>query len=141
MIPSNRRRPERPSHKELSKKLRECQELVRAGKWSPAEPAKLKANFDELEAAFAMDTTLADDQRKILMGSLCEITPDHYVGGRPTTKSSEPRVRGAELLAFSWKSSFFSGSEMYFKFCVSGENDARRAFVCSIHEHREGDDE
>ena len=39
VIPSNRPQPERPTHKELSKKLREARGLVELTKWLPADPA------------------------------------------------------------------------------------------------------
>lgn len=114
--------------------------MVEAGKWLPANPAKLKANFDEIEVTFGMETALTEDQTVILVGAIREIKPDQYKGVRPPPRSYEPAIRGQEILGFRWKSAFFSGYEMYFKFCLNGAEDGRRAFICSIHEHRDQDD-
>ncbi|MBZ5591264.1 MAG: hypothetical protein LAP39_03445 [Acidobacteriia bacterium] len=110
---------------------------MEAGKWLPADAKKLKANFDELEAVFGMETTLAEDQQAILLAPFGEVTPEHYAGTRPPARSYEPAIYHEELFAFRWSSLFFSNHEMYFKFCLSGADEGRRAFICSIHEHRE----
>lgn len=141
VIPSNRGKAQRPTHKELSNKLRDCAELIASGQWLPCDPAKLKANFDELEKLFGVETTLAEDQTEILFGALKEITPDHYSGARPPPQSYERVIRGKELLAFRWRSGYFKNKEMYFKFCVSGSETSKRAYVCSIHPHRPGEND
>lgn len=104
--------------------------------WRPAEPAKLLANFQELEERFGKETALADDQTEILLGILAEIKPEHYRGRRPPPKSYEPTTLGTELFAFRWTSSFFGSAEMYFKFGLQGDGTGRRAYIFSIHPHR-----
>lgn len=136
MIPSNSGSRGRPSHKELSNKIKECKALVAVGKWLPADPVKLKANLDELEEVFGVETALREDQTNILMAALREITPEHYSGPRPPARSYEPAAYNKELLGFRWTSTFFHGQEMYFKFCVTGAENTRAAFVFSIHPHR-----
>lgn len=84
-----------------------------------------------------METTLLEDQTGILLAALGEITPDHYQGPRPPPKSYEPPIRGREILGFRWESPFFSDRMMYFKFGLNGSDENRRAFICSIHVHRE----
>lgn len=140
MIPSNRRQTGRPSHKELAKKLRECRSLVESDRWLPANPAKLRADLDELEAVFGtslrLETSLPEDQKKILLAVLGEIEPAHYAGTRPPQPAYEQAILRKELFAFRWVSTFFADHEMYFKFCLKGVDKDQRAFVCSIHEHR-----
>ncbi len=136
MIPSNRRRTERPAHQELSKKLRECVHCVKNGKWFPADPQKLKANFDELEDVFGIETALQEDQSGIMLAILGEITAEQYAGTRPPTRSYEQAIHGKALFAFSWTSSYFNNREMYFKFCLMGAGNDQMVFICSIHPSR-----
>ena len=137
MIPSGREKHERPTHRELTKRLKECLSLVTARKWLPAEPDKLKANFDEMEDLLGIETTLQEDQTQILLGALGEITPEHYTGLRPPPRSYEQAILGKELFAFQWKSTCFGGLQMYFKFCVKGDGENQRVFICSVHESRD----
>lgn len=88
---------ERPSHKELANKLRTAAALAIDGRWAPADPAKLMANFCEL------DLFLADEQRAALTAALSEVKPEHYRGSRPPQRSYEPLRRGAEMFAFAWE--------------------------------------
>jgi hypothetical protein len=104
--------------------------------WLPADPGKLKANFDEIEKLFGIDTALQEDQNEILLGILCEIRPEHYVGGRPPQQAYEVAILGKELFAFQWASSCCNGRQMYFKFCIKGTEEGRRIYVCSIHPSR-----
>jgi hypothetical protein len=67
---------------------------VEITKWLPADPAKLKADFDELETAFGIDTALLEDQKEIFVRTLAEITANHYAGTRPPMQSYEPATRG-----------------------------------------------
>lgn len=132
VILSNRQRFGRPSHRELSGKIREALALVGEAKWSPGNPAKLKANFDELEETFGIETALFEDQQKFLLAVLTEIRPEHYAGSYPPMRSYEAVVKGQDLFAFEWESEFFS-AKMYFKFCVKGVEGRKRVFIMSIH--------
>jgi len=96
---------------------------------------KLKANFDDLEQRFGVATTTTEDQTAILLAVAQEITPDHYAGTRPPQEAYEDAIKGEDLFAFRWKSSFFGNEEMYFKFALKGADKGRRAYICSIHEH------
>jgi len=142
VIPSKRpvaKLLERPSTKELWKKLTEAKSLVQNAKWAPAEPAKLKADFDELESLFGLETALLGDQTAILMKALEEIEAANYAGTHPPMRSYEGATRTLEMFAFRWKSIHFN-SEMYFKFCLGGADKGRRAWVFSIHPHRDDKD-
>jgi hypothetical protein len=140
VIPSvrNRReRPPRPSPGEIVRKITEADRLVRMARWSPGEPAKLKANFDELEVKFKKDATLREDQTAILMEALREVKPEHYIGRRPPEPAYELAVRNQDMWVFKWSSAFFDNQRMYLKFCFSrGDEHTRRLFVLSLHENR-----
>lgn len=141
MIPS--KRPvdpaiERPSTKELWGKLREAKQLIQKAKWAPAMPAKLQADFEELES-LGIETALPEDQTAIFLKALEEIQADDYAGTRPPMRSYEGATRNLELFAFRWKSAHFN-CEMYFKFCLGGTDKGRRTWVFSIHPHRDDQD-
>lgn len=144
MIPSKRTEQAsaavvRPSEKELWKKLTEAKELIKRAKWLPAAPPKLRADFEELETLFDIETALPEDQSAILLTALEEIAAADYVGSRPPMRSYERATHNQEMFAFHWKSAHFK-CEMYFKFCFSGADKGRRAWVFSIHPHREDQD-
>ena len=84
-----------------------------------------------------METTLLEDQRRILIAAIDEIRPEHYAGSRPPKQSYEQAIRDKELFAFRWTSAFFDDHDMYFKFCIKGAGKDQRVFICSIHEHHE----
>jgi hypothetical protein len=142
VIPS--RRPiqaalERPSPKELWGKIAEAKVLIQKGKWAPSSPAKLKADFDELESVLGVETALLEDQTAILVKALEELQAQHYAGSRPPTPSYEEASRNLDMFPFRWKSAHLN-CEMYFKFCLGGADKGRRAWVLSIHPHRDEKD-
>lgn len=138
MIPSRRRRTEeRPSHQELTGKIARLRELVEGGLWLPADPMKLKGNWDELEKTFRVEVALLEDQRAILSAVCVEILPEHYVGGRPPQKSYERRTWSYDLFAFCWESGFFQKRLMYFKFSIGRKGKDQRAFIYSLHPSRD----
>lgn len=140
MIPSKTERrgpPERPRQRELWKKLTEAKSLVKSGRWIPANPQKLQANFDELADTFGIETTLTEDQTTILLSALDEIRADHYCGGRPPDASYEIVVKGHDMWEFRWISKFFGDKEMYLKFCFTkGDENSRKLAMLSIHPNR-----
>jgi hypothetical protein len=135
MIPSRRGRNQRPSHQELSKKLREALSCVQNKRWLPAEPAKLKANWDELEEnGYVESAVLEGEQAAILVAVLSEAKAENYAGMHPPQRSYEQRTQNLEVFCFCWESQFFGGREMYLRFSVvpSGE----RAWIYSVHPSR-----
>ena len=125
---------ERPSYRELDNKLKELRVLLADGRWRPADLLKLRANFDDLEQKFGLDTTTSQDQATLLLSVAHEISPRDYAGTRPPQEAYEESIRGEDLFAFRWKSAFFGNEEMYFKFALRGADKGRRAYICSIHE-------
>ena len=137
MILSKFKSGKRPSYRELDKKLTEVRSLIRDQRWLPAEVSKLKANFDSLEQRFGVDTTTTEDQTTLLLKAAQEVTPDDYAGARPPQEAYEHEIKGEDLFAFRWKSVSFGNVDMYFKFCLKGTDKGRKAYICSIHEHKE----
>ena len=126
----------RPSPRELSRKLQSAKELVALGRWSPAHPAKLQVNFDELEG-LGIEVALPEEQAAIFEAVLREIRPGDYVGQRPPEKSYEPGAWEQELFPFRWQSTCCGNCAMYFKFSIAraGENE-KWLFVFSLHPSR-----
>lgn len=141
MIPSKRSIGSalgRPSSKELWKKLTEAKHLVQNGQWLPAMPAKLQADFEELNS-LGIETALQEDQTSLFMQALDEIQAADYAGTRPPMRSYEGATTNLEMFAFRWKSTHFN-CEMYLKFSLGGVDKGRRAWMYSIHPHRDGQD-
>ena len=141
MIPSDIRSdpPPRPSTRELYRKINEAKRLLQAGRWRPVNVLKMQANWEEIEQTFpTIDTSLREDQEKILATVLNEISPEHYVGGHPPEPSYEPVVSGQDMWEFRWTSAFFGNRTMYLKFCFSkGDEISRRLYMMSLHQNRD----
>jgi hypothetical protein len=135
MIPSNSGKGNlRPSHRELSKKIAVAVQCVQQGRWLPASPAKLKANWDELEdKGYVESTVLENEQSDILLTALSEANPRDYAGRRPPERSYEGETQNLELFCFCWESSFCGNREIFLRFSISGNGDEARLWVYSLH--------
>lgn len=102
---------ERPSHKEISVKLKAAKGAIEQGCYLPADHTKATVDLESLE--------LWGEEviRKAFLDSLSEITPADYEGHRPPEKSMEQAVFNQEMFAFCWESKRFS-KRMYLKFCI-----------------------
>ena len=118
---------ERPSYRELNRKLRAAKDFVAKLQWAPAEPIKLIPDFQQ----FGFFTQ--EEQTEAILNALEEIEPDCYIGKHPPDKAYEKRVYGLDLFAFRWPSNKFSRT-MYLKFCVTKDS----LYVLSFHESRGG---
>jgi len=115
-------------------------ECVKGKCWLPANPVKLKANWDEVEQVCCIESTLEEDQTKILVAIRDEVKPPHYVGKHSPERSYESGTGGCELFAFRWQSNFFGNRIMFFKFSLVGRGDGgTKAFIYSLHPNRERD--
>ena len=114
----------RPSHKELSKKLREAQEVLSQKDGFFAEPSKNLCELDKLHLEI-------EDFWSFIFKILSEIHPENYTGSRPPQKAYETKIIGSELFAFSWTSSFFK-KKMYLKFVLRNNN----FYLVSLHEDK-----
>lgn len=116
----------RPTHKELSKKLKHAILLARSGAVVILAPEVILADAMNLGYSFGEDFPV------ILQELLNLATPENYVGSRPPAKSYETAIKGAELFAFVIRSAFFRGLDVYFKFALYND----MLVVISLHEDR-----
>ncbi len=100
----------RPSAKELSQKIRQAREAVRAGKIALVNPLSIAA--DAVNIGY-----LVADIQLLLRELLREIKTDSYAGHKPPQRSYEDRIKGCDLFAFQWKSTVLDCA-VYFKFAL-----------------------
>jgi hypothetical protein len=117
---------ERPSQKELAKKLKEARESALAGRIMIVDQEVIAA--DALELGY-----LVEDIAGVLNRALEEIKPSDYAGQKPPQRSYERAILGLGLFAFRWKSRLM-GAEVYLKFAV----EESLLWLVSFHIHRDG---
>jgi len=115
---------ERPSHRELDRKLKQGRDAAAAGRIRLLEPDSILADLLDLDY-------LVGDLAKDLLVVFQEIGPGDYKGQSPPKKSYEKAIFRCELFAFKWASKVF-GCWMYLKFTVKGEN----LWIVSLHRDR-----
>jgi hypothetical protein len=101
---------DRPSHRELDRKLKQGREAAAAKLVRLVEPDIILADLLELDY-------LVGDLVQDLPAIFREVKPTHYEGRRPPQKSYKQGILGSELFAFRWPSRVF-GRNMYLKFAV-----------------------
>jgi len=118
---------DRPSHKEISRKIKQAKEAVSENQFSILNPVIIAA--DALELGVNLQKI-----SYILIDLLEEITPNDYVGQYPPQQSYEHDIEGYELLAFRWLSKTL-GCRVYLKFTIKG----KIMWLVSLHEDRKED--
>lgn len=113
---------QRPTHRELTKKIAEAKAALSNQEGLFADPSK---TVPELTALNIGDT---EEVWPLIQELLEEIDPSHYTGGRPPLKSYEKAIEGKELFAFSWDSQKLS-RRMYLKFALKD----KRFYYVSLH--------
>lgn len=116
---------ERPSERELIKRLEEAKEFLNGRQGLFANPSKTVGELSDL------GVWDADEVWPLIRELLQEISPKDYRGSRPPQKSYEKAIAGHELLAFSWWSSKCA-AQMYIKFVLKNE----RYYYVSLHQSR-----
>ncbi|MDY6839365.1 MAG: hypothetical protein SWH78_15475 [Thermodesulfobacteriota bacterium] len=116
----------RPSHKELSKKIREAKQAVGTGRIAILNQSVIAC--DALKLGYLIE----EDLVSVLSSLLDEISPENYVGKRPPEKSYEEEIKDLYLYAFKIKSSWFR-CRVYLKFTLTGGN----LWLVSLHQDRE----
>ncbi|MBU2490884.1 MAG: hypothetical protein KKA60_15980 [Proteobacteria bacterium] len=117
----------RPSHKELSGKIRQAEALVREGSTYVLSPLALAADAVDLDYSMG-------ELPEVLGDLLEEILPDQYAGTSPPQRSYEEQIRDAELFPFRWNCVRFLAL-IYFKFTIRGH----AFWLVSLHpDRREG---
>ena len=114
----------RPSHKEISRKLTLAKEAVSENRISILNPVSVAT--DTLELGLNLRNI-----SNILGDLLEEIEPDDYAGKYPPQRSYEDEIKDCELLAFRWLSKKL-GCRVYFKFTLR----ETRLWLVSLHEDR-----
>jgi hypothetical protein len=114
----------RPSHKEISRKLTLAKEAVSENRISILNPVSVAT--DTLELGLNLRNI-----SNILSDLLEEIEPDDYAGQYPPQRSYEDEIKDCELLAFRWLSKKL-GCRVYFKFTLK----ETRLWLVSLHEDR-----
>lgn len=115
---------ERPSHKEINRKIKQAKEAVSKDRISILNPVSIAA--DTLELGLNLRNI-----SNILRDVLGEIDPDDYAGQYPPQRSYEDEIKNCELLAFRWLSKRL-GCRVYFKFTLK----EARFWLVSFHEDR-----
>lgn len=121
----------RPSHKELTGKLRKARELLAntSDLYVAADASKLSVNFASL------GLYSEEEQCEALRAAFSEVNAANYSGKRPPERSFLSQLRDEELFTFAWTSEFF-GKKMYLKFaiCDSKEFEEENLVIFSLHE-------
>jgi len=119
---------ERPTHKEINRKIKQAREAVFDGQFSILNPVIVAADLLEL-GIYLQDISYP------LIELLEEITPNEYVGQYPPQRSYEREIEGCELMAFRWLSKKL-GCKIYLKFTIQGN----WMWLVSLHEDRKKDE-
>lgn len=119
---------DRPSHKEINRKIKQAKEAVSGNQFSVLNPVIIAA--DALELGLNLQKI-----SYILSGLLEEITSNDYVVQYPPQRSYEHDIEGYELLAFRWLSKTL-GCRVCFKFTMKGN----RMWLVSLHKDRKEDE-
>ena len=117
---------ERPSVRELNKKLQEARTALECGNGLFANVRSAAGELNDLRLGDSGEAW------PLILAMLDEIEPGNYVGRRPPEKSYEAKIYGKELFAFAWESERF-GRRMYLKFAL------QEGWFCyvSLHPSRE----
>ncbi len=115
----------RPSHKELSKKIRQAIAAVEDENFLLLNMLALVSDADEL--GYVID----DDIATLLIELLKKSHPDNYTGFRPPQKSYQQEIQGAELFAFVIENTSLD-KPVYFKFSIVEEV----LYLISLHYDR-----
>src|SRR3989339_431417 len=100
----------RPTHKELTHKIRQAIRAVSEGRIYVLAPEIIARDALELEYRIS-------DLSDLVIDALSALSPRDYIGNRPPKKSYEERIKGAELFAFKAYSKMV-GCSFYLKFAL-----------------------
>ena len=115
---------QRPTYKELERKIRQAKEAVSRGRISILNPVIVAADALGLGISF-------EEIQGILFTLLGETEPTDYVGQHPPQRSYEKEILRFELLAFRWNSKRL-GCKIYLKFAFQED----QFWLVSLHEAR-----
>jgi len=116
----------KPTHKDLSNKIRQARKALAEGKMVFVSPAVIAADALELEYEIG-------ELPEILVDLLDRATPDDYAGTSPPQQSYEDPILKCELFAFNVKDSCLN-CKVYLKFALKSET----LWLVSFHKDRSG---
>ena len=116
---------ERPSDRELFKRINKAKNFLKNQDGLFANPAKAVGELNELGIGDTSEIWV------LIKDLLEEISPKEYRGSRPPQKSYEKIVSGYELFAFCWWSQKLE-KNMYIKFVLKN----KRYYYVSLHQSR-----
>jgi hypothetical protein len=116
----------RPSHKELSNKLRKAKELLACDCIDILEPQVILADSFELGYSFQIEF------KAIVEEILALAETNNYAGSRPPKRSYETQIKGAELFAFAVQLPLLDNKAINFKFALYQDV----LVVVSLHEDK-----
>jgi len=115
----------RPTHRELSNKIKQAIKAVENGNILLLNMVSLVSDADEL------GYVIEDDITTLLIELLKNSNPDNYAGSRPPQRSYQQNIQGAELFAFVVGETTLKKS-VYFKFSIVEE----MLYLISLHRDR-----
>ncbi len=118
---------DRPSHNELSGKLKAAGEAVKNNRIAVVKGMEKALVTDALDLGYDIRTEL----RTVLSDLIARTKPENYAGGRPPKKSYKGEITGQELFAFKIRINRFD-RDIYYKFTI-WNNDL---WLTSLHEDR-----
>jgi hypothetical protein len=115
----------RPSHKELTRKIAEALVATHAGKIEILEPAVIA--MDALELGYSIESEL----QIVLLELLNATVPENYDGRKPPEKSYKMRIKDCDLFAFCLRINRFK-VDVYHKFAIKNSV----LWLVSLHNSR-----
>lgn len=115
----------RPSHKELSGKIKAAKTAVEQEKVRFTDP--FVTALDAMELGYDFNT----EHLLILSDLLSVVTIGDYRGTRPPQRSYEKVIKGLDLFAFVVQGNILEDL-VYFKFSIKGD----WCFIASLHKDR-----
>jgi len=115
----------RPSAKEIDKRLKEAKDALRNRRTLFANPSKVVGELARLE----IDDS--DDVWELISLLIDELQLCDYAGGHPPQKKLRNSIADCELWAFTWMSSVLK-KQMYLKFSIK----ERTFYYVSLHESK-----
>lgn len=115
----------RPTYKELDKKLTEARNAADTGYVSLINPEAVAS--DAIELGYHIEDELLGALTSVLDGT----TPKHYAGKRPPARSYENKITASDLYAFRTESGRFN-CVIYLKFTMFNNE----LWIISFHKNR-----
>lgn len=114
----------RPSHKELTGKLKDAREAVSKGHIETINQTVIAKDAHELGY-------LIEELPEVLTELLEGLTPEHYSGQRPPDRSYTKQIQGLDMFVFITYSELLQNS-VYLKFAIKDG----RFWLVSLHRNR-----